>query len=106
MHQILEKLLGKRGIKSLDELNKEEQETFEKWQAVLSKEELTTSDIKTFCQVQINMIEAKWSDLNVDKDKKAEWIPYHTVYKLLLTAIDSPRMAREAVEKNLIQLIQ
>lgn len=106
MHYILEKLLKKQGIENLEELDKDEKKTFEGWQAALTKEELTVEDIKVFCQTQISMIETKWSDLTIDQGKKAEFIPYHTVYKLLLAAIDSPRSAREAVEKNLYQLIQ
>ena len=105
MKDILSKLLQKRGLSSTQELDKEEQATFETWQAVLSKDELTTEDIKNFCQNQVDVIEGKWQDLNTTQDKKAELIPYHTVYNLLLKAIDSPKAAREALEKNLQQLL-
>lgn len=106
MHGLLTKLLRKRGIESIEELDAEEVKTFQEWQAVLSKEELTIKDIKDFCQTQVDMIENKWTDLNLEQTKKAELIPYHTVYKTLLRAIDSPKAIREALEKNLIQLIQ
>jgi hypothetical protein len=105
MKAILEKLLGKRGIHSLDELDSEEKNTFEGWNAVLSKEGLTTADIKEFCQKQCDVIEGKWKDYGVTAQGKAELIPYHTVYKTLIVAIDSPRSARENLEKHLEQLI-
>ena len=104
MHYILEKLLKKRGINDLEELDKEEKATFENWQATLTKDELTVEDIKVFLQGQISVIEGKWA--GPDGIMKAELIPMHTCYKLLLSAINSPRSAREALEKNLNQLIQ
>lgn len=103
---ILDKLLRHRGIKDVTELDKEEKDQFVVWQAVLSKGELTIEDIKKFCQAQITLIEAKWSNLEISQEKKAEFIPYHTVYKLLLGAIDSPKQAREALEAQLNQLIK
>lgn len=104
MHYLLENLLGKRGVKDT-ELTPEERDWFSNQERILSKEELTTEDIKIFCERQIQVIEGKWSDLTTDRNKKAELIPYHTVYKLLLGAIDSPKSAREAVEIQLNQLI-
>lgn len=106
MKDILTRLFKKRGIKSFEDLDNEEKSTYEQWEKILSKEEFTMEDLKMFCRGQIDTIETKWSDLNLDKDKKASFIPYHTVYKAILRAIDSPKVAREALEKNLIQLIE
>jgi len=105
MHNLIEKLFHKRGIEDLKELDPEEKQTFENWQAILSKEELTLPDLKQFCQSQIDIIEGKWRDFNLEQSKKAELIPYHTCYKTILSAVDSPRSARENLEKTLVQLI-
>ena len=105
MHGLIEKLLNRRGIKNPEELDKEEKQTFESWQLVLNKDELTTKDIVTFCRGQISVIENKWKDLETLNVKKAELIPYHVVYKTLLAAIESPRSAREALETHLNQLL-
>lgn len=105
LHSLIQKLLHKRGINSYDELDVEEKQTFDTWQAVLSKEQLTTEDIKQFCQSQVSVIEGKWKDLSLENAKKAELIPYHSVYKSLLTAIDAPKAAREAIEQQLLQLV-
>ena len=104
MTDILNKLLQKRGVQ-YDELDIEEKKQFDNWKLVLTKDELTTQDIKDFCQSQVDVIEGKWQDLNLEQIKKAELIPYHTVYNLLLKVIDSPKEARSALEKNLLQLI-
>jgi len=72
----------------------------------ISKEELTLEDVKQFCATQTDIIEGKWKDYGLENVKKAELIPYHTVYKTLLEAIDSPKSAREQLEKHLNQLLQ
>lgn len=104
MH-ILDKLLNKRGIKDITELSGEEKTTFEGWHKILAKEELTLSDIKSFCQTQVSIIEAKWKDYNLENSKKAELIPYHTIYRTLEQVIASPRVEREQLEIQLNQLL-
>lgn len=102
---ILEKLLNKIGVKSVDELEPEEKATYETWRKVLSSEELSMDDLKQFIQMQISVIEGKWKDLNLDQNKKAELIPYHTVYKTLEQVLCSPKSAREQLEAQLNQLL-
>lgn len=113
MHHLLERLLKKRGIKDFDALDGakltdgslSEKQTFETYENILSKDSLTLEDVKHFCASQIEIIEAKWRDLNIRKEVKAEWIPYISVYKALLSAIDSPKAARENLEKYLNSLL-
>lgn len=102
----LQKLLDKRNIKSINDLDAEEKSTFEAWDKILSKEEMSVGDIKMFCKTQIEIIENKWADLNTSAEKKSEFIPYHTVYRALLNAIDSPRLARETLENQLNALLK
>ena len=103
---ILDKFLKKKGIKDPSDLSEEEKATYEGWKKILSKEELTTGDIREFCQTQIDMIENKWTDLEKDNSKKAELIPYHTVYRLLLSVINSPKVEREQLENQLEALLK
>lgn len=105
MNNILEKLFAKRGIKDVNELDLEEREQFETWNKILSKEELTLEDVKQFCQTQCGIIENKWKDYDTPNTKKSELIPYHTIYKTLLSVIQSPKVARENLEKDLIQIL-
>ena len=104
MHNILTRILNKRGV-TVETLDKEEKAQFDTWQEILSKDQLTTEDIKNFCQTQVDIIKSKWQDLNTENVKKAELIPYFTVYNLLLNVLDSPKEARNALEKNLQQLL-
>ena len=105
MHKLIHQLLSKRGIQSVDQLDKEERQTFDNWQAILSKEQMTVDDIKHFCEAQIATVESKWKDLDKDNAKKAELIPYHTVYKSLLMAITAPQSQRKVIEDQLNQML-
>ena len=105
MKDILSRLLGKRKI-TLDDLDKEEKKTFEQWNAVLSKEEITIEDVKAFCQHYIENIETLWADYGIEHGRKAELIPYHSFCKTFLKVVDSPKIQREALEKNLLQLLE
>ncbi len=106
MNSLLAKLLRRKGIDSIEQLSLEERNTFDKYEQVLNKKELTMSDLRQFIQGRIDHIETKWKDLSLDAQKKAEMIPYHTVYKTLAQAIDAPMSERAALEQVLMQQVQ
>lgn len=106
MNGLLTRLLQRKGINSLEELDKEEKITFDNYQKILSKKELTIEDLKLFLESQIGIIEGKWKDLNLEQNKKAEMIPYHTTYKTILQAIGSPQSEREALEQFLLSQLK
>lgn len=109
---LLTKWLHKRGFKDATELDDKplpdgspsERQVFEQYREILNKDELTVPDIKAFCNSQISLIESKWADLSLESQKKAELIPYHTIYRSLLTAIDSPKVAKESAIRSLTEL--
>jgi hypothetical protein len=101
---ILTQFLEKKGIKDPEELSQDERQVYLEWKRILSDDgEMTVDKIKQFCENQVDVIESKWKDL--EYGKKADLIPYHTCYKLIIGAIDSPKGEREALEKHLNQLI-
>lgn len=114
MLDILNKFLTKRGFKGPEQLDNEptsdgsptERETFERWREILKKEKLSIEDIEVFLQGQIGIIETKWKDFGTTNEKKAELIPYHTIYKTLEQAISAPRAERERLIENLTKLTQ
>ena len=109
---ILDIFLKKKGVKGPEELDNTpntdgsptEKQDYERIKAILSKEDLNTEDIKKFCQSQISIIEAKWSDFNLSQERKSEMIPYHTVYSIIIKAINAPQAEREQLENHLNQL--
>jgi len=104
MHNLLSKLFKKKGITDATKLDQEEKEVFDGYEKVLSKRELTLEEVKTFLGQQIGIIEGKWRDY--DYKNKESLIPYHTVYKSILAAINAPEQERSMLEKYLNQLIQ
>lgn len=106
MHPILTKWLHQNKIASVDELDKDEKAVYDNYDKVLSKEPLTLEDLKVFISQQVELIERKWRDYDRDELKKSDLIPYHTCYKTLLAAIESPSVEREAMINHLTQLTQ
>lgn len=112
MHSLLNKWLEKMGVKSPDELDNTpmpdgsptELEVFNEYKAGLAKKDLTLDDLKNYCTAQVSVIEAKWADYGLDQTKKAQFIPYYTVYKAMINVIDGPVAVREAMEKQLENL--
>ena len=99
---ILSKIFEKKGIKDITELDKEERETFENYEKILSKPDLTLEDVKHFIESQIGIIETKWKDYG--NQNKADLIPYHTIYCTLRDLIKSPQVEREQLEQYLKNL--
>ena len=115
MHSLIQRLFQKRGIKDFDELDDTpmsdgsptERQTFEQWNSILSRNaDATLEDVKKFCQSQIDVIEMRWRDLNIEQKKKAELIPYFAVYRMLLQTIDSPQSMRKSLEIQIQELLK
>lgn len=102
---ILSKILAKRGIKDVSELDKDEQETFETWSKVLSKDEITLKDVDEFCGIQIATIETQFKDLSNSREKLERLVLQHSIYSTLKLLINSPQKERESLEKYLTQLL-
>lgn len=102
---ILTKLLKRKGIEKIEDLSTDERVVFDNYKATLAKEQLTIEDFKRFLETQITIIEGKWKNYDLENAKKAELIPYHTVYKTLLQAIEAPLVEKRALEEVLLQQI-
>lgn len=114
MHDLLRKWLNKKGVKDQSELDNTpmpdgsptELDVFNEYKAGLAKKDLTVDDLKNYCLGQVGYIEVKWADYALDDAKKAQLIPYHTVYKALVNVIEGSVATREAMEKQLENLIK
>ena len=104
MHQLLDKILNRRGIKNISELSGEEKNTFDKWESVLTGE-ITTEKIREFCiQQRAKMIDEELGNFN-NSERKDNFIKaiIH-VYSKLIKLIDSPEVERKSLERYLDQL--
>ncbi|OGT23552.1 MAG: hypothetical protein A2W47_04565 [Gammaproteobacteria bacterium RIFCSPHIGHO2_12_38_15] len=110
MHNLLLRLLEKRGVKK-EELKSDENPLlneklkFEEWDKVLSEGEVSVDKIKEFCKNQIKIIEVQWKNLDNDTKKNERLIILHTVYSTLINLIESPQTEKENLEKYLTELL-
>lgn len=98
----LTKLLEKRGIDKIEDLQPEERETFSKWKLILSGDSVTVDSLKEFCQSQIRIIESKCDGVVPLTNLQQACIH---VYVNLLKAIEAPEAERASLEKYLTQLV-
>lgn len=104
MHNLLQRLLKKRGLDSITQLDEFEKQDFERWQGILSEGEITVQKIQEFCKKQIKIIEGQWRDLDNTKEKNDKLITQHIIYKTLLELIESQGIQKENLEKYLEEL--
>ena len=106
MHILLEKLLRKRGIESVNDLNKEEKDQYDAWQKILSEGEMSVDKIKDFCSLQLSVIKGLMKGMDNTPEKNNRLIIYFNIYDTLLTLLTSPQAERESLEKYLTQLLK
>lgn len=106
MDNILSKIFKKRGIKDVTELNTDERQQFEQWQAVLNKEEIGIKDIVEFCDGAMGMIEAQFGDIEIADNKMAKLTLQHSVYKKFKDLINAPATEKENLTKYLTNLLK
>ena len=102
---IITELLKRRGIKSKEELIKEELQEFEQWETILAKEDISLKDVEEFCKIQLSITEGKFKDLDNTPQKTEKLVLLHSVYSGIRNLINSPRQERENLENYLRQLL-
>ena len=106
MHNLLEKLLTKRGIKNVNDLTPDEKDQFDSWQRILSEGEMSVEKIKEFCNLQIDTIKNQLKNMDNASQKNERLTVLFSVYDTLLTLINSPEAERITLEKYLNQLLK
>lgn len=106
MHGLLEKLLRKRNITDVEHLDADEKADFDRWNRILSSEEVTVQTIAAFCESQLSAIELGFRDLAATPEITARRSLLHGVYKSILQLIKAPKLERETLEQYLQSLLQ
>lgn len=102
MHGLISRILDKRKIDSVEELEPEERSQIRQWNIVLSGESVTIDTLREFCRSQISLIEDRAD--GVIPLTMIQQACIH-VYKNLLKAIEAPEAERKSLELYLTQLI-
>lgn len=105
MRNILKELLAKRNIKDVTELSKDEQDTFDGWERILSEGEITIGKLERFCQAQLIAVEQQMDNMDNSTLKNDRLNVQRSVYSNILRAIRAPKEQREHLEKYLRTLI-
>lgn len=104
MHILLERLLGRRGIKE-EELDDIERANFDKWQKVLSNDQISVERMREFFEVQKQSIEAQFGNIENSSQKNDRLVLLHSVYSRMIRATVADKAERESLERYLDQLI-
>lgn len=105
MHELLEKLIEKRGVE-LKDLDEEEQAQIERWQSVLSGKEVSLENVNKFCAIQIDMIEKQMDNNTNESQLNDRLVLLHSVYRKISKVLgDSTKVAREKLEAELTSMI-
>lgn len=102
---ILDKLLAKRGIKNEDELSPEEKADFYRFKKILAGGDMTVDRIREFCEDKCTSIEKQWRGTDNSFAKNDRLVTMHTVFSMIIEAIDLPQLEREQVEREIEHLI-
>lgn len=100
---MLDKLLGKWGVKSPDQLKPAERETWRKWSEILAKPDVTIPDLKSFLSTELNRANHELHDFANDEKKEIFYKAYATFAENMLTAIGAPQREREQLRTFLRQ---
>lgn len=100
---LLDKLLSKKGIKSIDDLSPEERSVFDGYKRTLTAKTITVKDLEEFCRSQVKLIEGKFGGPPSPHDVYLKACLH--VYLTLLAAIEAPKVEKENLERYLIALI-
>ena len=106
MHSLLEKLLKKRGIVSVNDMDLDEKDQFDNWQKTLSGGEMSVEKIKDFCETQLSIIKKQMKDIDNTPGKNERLTMCFNIYSTLVDLISSPQAERETLEKYLTQLLK
>lgn len=97
---IMERILEKFGLK-YDDLKSDERDTLDTWMQVLSRNEITTSDIKQYITQMRESVELKIGDVNQNSKEDIFLKARLRNYLLLEAFMTSPDRAKTAIDRML-----
>lgn len=99
---ILEKYLKKIGVKSYEELNQEEKETYKEWETSISGRRLTDEDVKEFLNLELQTAISRVTEVNLTKEDETFRKCEIKLIQKILKFLDSPRVEKELLEKQIV----
>lgn len=98
---MLDALLERLGIKSVDELSKAELEVYQQWEKLLAGGPLTIDKLQKFFEHELARAEAESRKYDNSANKDLYLKAYRTFLSLGIGAISSPEKQRDALRESL-----
>ena len=104
MNPLLQKALEKLGLKSFNDLNEIEKETFKTWETILQGKKITQDDvigeIKNFQEKILSQLE----DAELSEKAKSYLLAQLGVVRLIVRIVESPKQDIARVEQEIASL--
>ena len=100
---MLEQILQKLGLKSIDDLKPAEKATWMQWATILGKADITIEDLKKFLPIELERasVELRKHDNSAQKD--AYYKAYGDILATITKVINSPTQERDSLKAMLRQ---
>lgn len=103
---MLNKWLKKIGVKSYDELNSDEKETYKMYEEALSGRKLTDEDVEKWLQSELEIAIGKLTDIDLKKEDEIFRKVEVRLLKKIINYLNSPKVVKDFAEKQLEQMIK
>ena len=104
MHPLLQKALEKLGLKSYNELNELERDTFKQWETMLRGRKITQDDVVADIREFQETILTKLEDPTQQESVKNYLLAQLSIVRYILRTIDSPQADIKKVEQEINNL--
>lgn len=102
---ILQKYLKKIGVKSFNELNSDERETYKMYEEALAGRKLTDEDVKSFLDSELSVAINRLTDIDLNKEDEIFRKVEVRFIKKIISLLESPKVAKQMAEKQLESMI-
>jgi hypothetical protein len=100
---MLEEILQKLGLKSIDELKAAERQTWMQWNTILAKRDVTVEDLKKLLPVEIERAKNELLKFENSNEKDLFHKAYITALETITKIIVTPEKERESLKAMLKQ---
>lgn len=97
----LTKYLQKLGLKSYDELNSEEKETYKQWQEALSGRKLTDEDVNSFLEIELQHAIARLTEVDLPKETEIFRKMEVKMIRNIQNFLNSPQIEKSLLEAQI-----
>ena len=103
---MLEKFLRKIGVKSFEELNDEEKQTYREWEAALSGRKLTDTDVENFLNEELSLAVSRLTEHDLSKEAELFRKMEVRFIKKIQNFLNTPLVEKQFAEKAIAQLTE